>query len=61
MKAGQELPSSVPSARSHTRMEASPLMDQQAFARDLANAYRQMWREWCRQAKHKTAATFSMA
>jgi protein O-GlcNAc transferase len=29
------------------RMETSPLMDQHGFGRDFANAYRQMWRQWC--------------
>jgi predicted O-linked N-acetylglucosamine transferase (SPINDLY family) len=31
------------------RMEASPLMDAPAFARDIEAAYRQMWRTWCEQ------------
>jgi predicted O-linked N-acetylglucosamine transferase (SPINDLY family) len=29
------------------RMEQSSLMDSQRFARDMENAYRQMWRQWC--------------
>lgn len=29
------------------RMQASPLMDAKAFARDIEFAYRQMWRRWC--------------
>jgi predicted O-linked N-acetylglucosamine transferase (SPINDLY family) len=29
------------------RMEQSPLMDGQRFARNLELAYRQMWRRWC--------------
>jgi protein O-GlcNAc transferase len=29
------------------RMEASPLMDAKAFARDMEAAYRYVWREWC--------------
>jgi predicted O-linked N-acetylglucosamine transferase (SPINDLY family) len=29
------------------RMEASPLMDGQRFARNMETAYRQMWRHWC--------------
>lgn len=30
------------------RMAASPLCDGRAFARDVENAYRAMWRGWCR-------------
>jgi predicted O-linked N-acetylglucosamine transferase (SPINDLY family) len=30
------------------RMAASPLMDAKRFARNLEEAYRQMWRKWCR-------------
>jgi predicted O-linked N-acetylglucosamine transferase (SPINDLY family) len=29
------------------RLQASPLMDAAAFARDIETAYRQMWRTWC--------------
>jgi predicted O-linked N-acetylglucosamine transferase (SPINDLY family) len=29
------------------RMEASPLMDAKAFARDMEAAFRYVWREWC--------------
>jgi predicted O-linked N-acetylglucosamine transferase (SPINDLY family) len=29
------------------RLRASPLMDEERFARDLEGAYRQMWRQWC--------------
>ena len=29
------------------RMRGSPLMDEKGFVRDLENAYRGMWREWC--------------
>jgi predicted O-linked N-acetylglucosamine transferase (SPINDLY family) len=29
------------------RMQASPLRDEPAFARDLESAYRTMWRQWC--------------
>jgi predicted O-linked N-acetylglucosamine transferase (SPINDLY family) len=31
------------------RMQASPLMDAPAFARDIEAAYRTMWRTWCEQ------------
>jgi len=30
------------------RMRASPLMDELQFARDVEDAYRRMWRAWCR-------------
>ncbi|HSE79916.1 MAG TPA: tetratricopeptide repeat protein [Alphaproteobacteria bacterium] len=30
-----------------TRLEGSPLMDAKGFARDLEQAYREMWRAWC--------------
>jgi predicted O-linked N-acetylglucosamine transferase (SPINDLY family) len=29
------------------RMQASPLMDADAFTRDIETAYRTMWRRWC--------------
>jgi predicted O-linked N-acetylglucosamine transferase (SPINDLY family) len=29
------------------RMQSSPLMDAQGFARDMETAYRQMWQTWC--------------
>lgn len=29
------------------RVEASPLRDEQGFARDVEDAYRAMWRQWC--------------
>jgi protein O-GlcNAc transferase len=32
------------------RLQASPLMDEERFVRDLEAAYRQMWREWCATA-----------
>jgi predicted O-linked N-acetylglucosamine transferase (SPINDLY family) len=32
------------------RMQASPLMDAPRFARNIEAAYRQMWRDWCKQA-----------
>jgi len=31
------------------RMEASPLMDAERFARDIEAAYCEMWRRWCAQ------------
>jgi protein O-GlcNAc transferase len=31
------------------RIKSSPLMDAPAFARDIENAFRQMWRTWCPQ------------
>jgi predicted O-linked N-acetylglucosamine transferase (SPINDLY family) len=37
------------------RMAASPLMDAPRFARNLEQAYREMWREWC--AGRRTAQT----
>lgn len=30
-----------------SKMTASPLMDKQLFARDMENAFRNMWRTWC--------------
>jgi predicted O-linked N-acetylglucosamine transferase (SPINDLY family) len=32
-----------------SKMRESPLMDKRQFARDMENAYRQMWRSWCSQ------------
>jgi predicted O-linked N-acetylglucosamine transferase (SPINDLY family) len=32
------------------RMQASPLMDEEGFTRDLENLYRQMWRRYCQGA-----------
>jgi predicted O-linked N-acetylglucosamine transferase (SPINDLY family) len=29
------------------RMQSSPLMDATSFARDMEDAYRNMWRTWC--------------
>jgi len=29
------------------RMENSPLMDADRFARNVESAYRAMWRQWC--------------
>jgi protein O-GlcNAc transferase len=29
------------------RMQNSPLMDADRFARNMESAYRQMWRRWC--------------
>jgi predicted O-linked N-acetylglucosamine transferase (SPINDLY family) len=33
------------------RMQQSPLMDGQRFARHMEQAYRQMWHRWCQQPK----------
>ena len=30
-----------------SKMQASPLMDEARFTKDLEKLYRQMWREWC--------------
>jgi predicted O-linked N-acetylglucosamine transferase (SPINDLY family) len=30
------------------RLRHSPLMDERSFVRDLENAYREMWRTWCK-------------
>ena len=35
------------------RMERSPLMDSVRFTRNLEQAYRQMWGEWCAQQEQK--------
>jgi len=32
------------------RLEQSPLMDAPRFARNIEDAYRQMWRQWCVEA-----------
>jgi predicted O-linked N-acetylglucosamine transferase (SPINDLY family) len=38
------------------RMQRSPLMDGKRFARHVEQAYRQMWRRWCRdQPRHEPA------
>jgi predicted O-linked N-acetylglucosamine transferase (SPINDLY family) len=29
------------------RLRQSPLMDEKQFVRDVENAYRHMWRNWC--------------
>lgn len=34
------------------KMRESPLMDEVRFARDIEDAYRQMWRTWCGGAGH---------
>ena len=33
------------------RMQGSALMDAPRFARNIEGAYRQMWRNWCEQAR----------
>jgi protein O-GlcNAc transferase len=30
-----------------SKMQASPLMDEARFTKDMENLYRQMWRAWC--------------
>jgi predicted O-linked N-acetylglucosamine transferase (SPINDLY family) len=30
-------------------LQASALLDERGFTRDLEAAYRQMWRNWCQQ------------
>jgi protein O-GlcNAc transferase len=34
-----------------SRIQTSPLMDEDGFARDLENRYRQMWRQYCAQGR----------
>jgi protein O-GlcNAc transferase len=34
-------------SRQRAEMEASPLMDEQGFARKVESAYREMWSKWC--------------
>lgn len=38
------------------RLQASPLMDEERFVRDLETAYREMWREWCTTAQPPSSA-----
>jgi predicted O-linked N-acetylglucosamine transferase (SPINDLY family) len=38
------------------RMQRSPLMDANHFARHMEQAYRQMWRRWCEQKKPETVS-----
>ena len=33
------------------RMKASPLMDAPRFARNVEQAYREIWREWCAEIR----------
>jgi len=45
----QDLPSLAKlRASMRQRMACSTLLDARAFSRDLENAYRKMWRRWCR-------------
>lgn len=37
-------------ARLRARLRASPLMDEAGFTKDLENAFRQMWRQYCQGA-----------
>jgi protein O-GlcNAc transferase len=39
------------------RMLQSPLMDGKRFAHNVEHAYRQMWRQWCRQTKSAGAGS----
>ena len=39
------------------RMERSPLMDMQRFARNIEAAYRMMWRRWCDKAQRGSQAS----
>ena len=34
------------------RIACSPLCDASTYARDVEDAYREMWQKWCRQAKN---------
>jgi len=34
-----------------SRMRASPLMDEERFARDMEDVYRRMWRSWCSEGR----------
>jgi protein O-GlcNAc transferase len=36
------------------RMQASPLMDAERFARDVEAVYRQIWRSWCAKVSTKS-------
>ncbi|MGD0389410.1 MAG: tetratricopeptide repeat protein, partial [Tepidisphaeraceae bacterium] len=42
------------------RMQASPLMDAPRFARNVEAAYRQMWRNWCRQGGNSSSMSGHM-
>ena len=37
------------------RFDASPLRDEDGFVRDLENAFRDMWRSWCKAQAGRTA------
>jgi predicted O-linked N-acetylglucosamine transferase (SPINDLY family) len=39
------------------RMRASPVMDEQGFANDVENAYREMWQHWCVSGGDRTLYT----
>ena len=39
------------------RMRASPVMDEQGFANDVENAYREMWEHWCVSGGDRTLYT----
>jgi predicted O-linked N-acetylglucosamine transferase (SPINDLY family) len=32
------------------KIAASPLMNQERFARNMESAYREMWRKWCHES-----------
>ena len=42
------------------RVEKSPLMDQAFSARDMADAYRGMWKIWCEQQMKTAIGTYSV-
>jgi predicted O-linked N-acetylglucosamine transferase (SPINDLY family) len=41
------------------RLNASPLMDGKGFARHMEQAFRQMWRTWCRDRQKSNSSVDS--